>query len=156
MLQLAGSAGLMVHGPEERVDGLRRILQRDVAMAALLVEPAVAGMEPLEPRERRERLRDLAEMALAERVQIQHVAVLRHVRQQRCAASSACAKRRCLMSARMRAHLGLDGRGHCGGQVRRSWHPLPSKKKAGITARPAIYSSGRSRPRSAPRTCSRS
>ena len=35
-------------GSEECLDGLRRVLHRHVAMAALLIETAVAGMEPLE------------------------------------------------------------------------------------------------------------
>ena len=44
-------------------------------MAALLIQAAIAGMEPLEMIERRERVRGPGELALAEREQMEDVAV---------------------------------------------------------------------------------
>ena len=85
-----GQCRIDVHAAQEGIDRPRRIAQGDVAMAALLVQAAEARVQPLETLERRQRLRDPAQMALAQRDQIQHVAVLGHLRR---ASASAAAQR---------------------------------------------------------------
>ena len=72
-----------VHAAQEGVDRLGCLLQRDVAVTALLVEAAEAGMQLFKRGERGERRGDVAEMTLRQRPQVQDVAILGHGREQR-------------------------------------------------------------------------
>ena len=72
-----GQRGVEFHGSHERRNRLRRPLQRDKAVSALLMEAAEARVAPLEAIEDRERLGDATPIALGEREQQQYVAVVR-------------------------------------------------------------------------------
>ena len=72
-----------MHAAQEGVDRLGRLPQRDVAVAALLVEAAEARMQLFKRSQRGERRGNLAEMALCQRPQVQNVAILGHGGEQR-------------------------------------------------------------------------
>ena len=73
----------MLTPPQEGVDRPRRVLHGHVAMAAFLIQAAESRMMLLEALEGRERLGDFIQVPLAQRDQIEHVAVFGHLGSQR-------------------------------------------------------------------------
>ena len=71
-----------VHASQQGLDRLRRLLERDMAVATFLVQTAEARMKALELLKRRECRGGLAEMALRHGAQVQHVAILRHAHEE--------------------------------------------------------------------------
>ena len=71
-----------MHRAQEGVDRLGRLLQRDIAMAAFLVQATEARVQLFKSGERGERRGDVAEQTLCMRAQIQDIAILRHRDQQ--------------------------------------------------------------------------
>src|SRR6202041_1366127 len=65
------------------IDRLRRVLQRHVTMAALLIQTAESWMVLLEAQQRGERLGNLSEKPLAHRLKIKHIPILRQLGRQR-------------------------------------------------------------------------
>ena len=83
MLQLAGSAGLMLTPRRKASIARGASCMRHVAMAALLIQAAESRMMLLEALQRRERLGDSVQVPLAHRDQIEDVAVFGHLGGQR-------------------------------------------------------------------------
>ena len=138
---------------QECLDRLRRILHRHVAMAALLIQAAVAGMEPLELLERRERVRGPGELALAEREQIEDVAVFGDLAKQSGRGRHALGEAPLLDERADARDLGLHGRGRMGSCCGSHGHPI--RKRVGIAAHPPVYRNRTDRPRRRARPASR-
>src|SRR6185503_1139498 len=68
-----------VHSPKESIDRARSVAQGDVAVPALLMEPAKPRMMFLEPLQHRERFGYAPEVAQCECDQVQNVAILGHL-----------------------------------------------------------------------------
>src|ERR1700733_835966 len=107
-----------------------------MAMAALLIEAAVTGMETLELLERRERIRGPDQLPLAEREQIEDVAVFGDLAEQCSRGRHALGKVPLVHERADARNLVLHGRGHmcgCGGS-----HGHLMRKRVGIAAHPLV------------------
>ena len=167
MLQLPGSAGLMFTAMQERLDRLRRLAQRDEAVAALLVEAAEARVMPLEHGEGLQGIGDAMQVALGDGNAQQPIASAGDVRAQ----PRGCGQHRLeLVLAQQRTdvcHIRRLGRGGgCGGRCSsggcgvghvHEWFIKKGRTPRG--ARPSFYCTGwpAGRQLRLPvRTCSRS
>ena len=75
-------SGIQVHRAQERRTRRLGVAPRHVAVAALLKQAAVAGVELLETLERRQRLGDALQIALADGHHVERVAALRRLLRQ--------------------------------------------------------------------------
>jgi len=95
----------------EGLDGGRRGSHGDMAVSALLKQAGILRVQPLEALERLQGIGNPLQVALGDRHYVQHVAVLRHFREQRPRGSQRRLELAPLEQPADTVHLRLDARG---------------------------------------------
>ena len=100
-----------VHRPQKRLDGGFGLLPRDVAMAALLKQPAEVRMQLLEPGERPQSIGYALQISLADGDDVPDVAILRNLLAQRLGIGQRCRELAFLQEGLQAQHLRFDSGG---------------------------------------------